>query len=59
MLCLGVAIGASIVVGYDLVMRRQPIVLRVLRRRSVIAWAGFRALLVAASELDAVLRGIS
>ena len=59
MLCLRMAVGASIVVRNDLVVRRQPIVLRILRRRTVVARTGVCALLVAASEFDAVLRGIS
>ena len=54
---LGVAMRASIIVGDDLV-RRQPVVLRILRRRPVVARAGVCALPVAASKLDAVLRGI-
>ena len=59
MLGLRVAVGASIIVGDDLVVRRQPVVLSVLRRRPVIAGTGFCALLVAASQFDAVLRGVS
>ena len=56
---LGVAVGASIVVADDLVMRSQTVVLRILRRRPVIARTGVCAFLVAASKFDAVLRGIS
>ena len=58
MLWLGVAMRASIIVGNDLLVRRQPVVLGILRRRPVVARTRIRALLVAASEFDAVLRGI-